>query len=523
VSERLSGRELWRRRVEQTPDRPFLLFEARSWSFADFDVETRRLAAGLRRIGVERETRVLVGMANRPETVMLQLALQELGAVLVPLLPGMTFGEYEFLVNHCEAGFLVAEEPIASAILGGHEALPQLNRFVLLGDVEPPAGVAAERLEELFASEPLPHEELEGYDDRSLALILYTSGSTGRPKGVMIGAGSMPSVGEAFSERFGITAEDNYFVPLPLAHAVGSVTAIGISLHNGCPLTLADRFSPSTFWRHVTENGATTAVLFPTHLNLLLETDDGTPAAGESSFRLAITHSYVRRFRERFGVEIATVWGMTETTICAGSEAGYLGEHGENYVGTPMRGTEVGILDENMRELPPGEPGEICLRHPHVMLGYLKDPEATARTLVDGWVRSGDRGVADEEGRVFFVGRFKNMIKRSGENVSAEEVELAIGDHPDVTECAVFGVPDPIRTEEVLAVVVRRAGAEVDPAEIRDAAAAHLVRWKLPRYVVVRDRPLPRLPNGKIDQLELRAAVDLEQAWDATEVKLGTT
>lgn len=516
TAEDLTGRDLWRRRVAASPEREFLRFEGRSWTFGQFDVEFRRLAAGLAALGVERGTRVIAGMTNRPETVAVQLALQELGAVCVPLLPGLTFNELEFPINHSESTMLVADGPIAAEVLPRLDQCEAIARIVLTAEVEPPPGARAERLEDLAASAPLEHQPLEGHDGRSLAMVLYTSGSTGRPKGVMLGAGSFASVGAAFSECFGITAEDNYFLPLPLAHAAGALTALGISTHTGCPVTLVDRFTPTSFWAQVNGNRATTGVLFPAHLNLLLETDDSTPAAGETSLRLVITHAYLRRFRKRFGVELATVWGMTETgAICAGSEPGYEGEFGENYVGRAMRGAEIGIFDEDFRRLPPGEPGEICLRHRHVLLGYLKAPEDTARTLVDGWVRSGDRGVIDESDRVFFVGRFKNMIKRSGENISAEEVELALTEHPDVSECAVFGVPDRIRVEEVAAVVVARHGASIDVAQLRAACQDKLVRWKLPRYVVLQEEPLPRLANGKIDRAALVESFDVAAAWDA--------
>lgn len=511
-----TGRELWRRRVEATPERPFLFFGGRTWTFAALDEEARRLAAGMRRLGVGPGTRVAAGLTNRTETVALQLALQELGAVLVPLLPGMTFAELGFPLRHSGATVLVADEPAAGELLPHLAEMPALERLVLADEVEAPALTAASRLSDLRASEPLPLEPPPGIGARSLSMVLYTSGSTGRPKGVMIPAASLPSTGACFADRFGITGDDCYFLPLPLAHAAGSLTAVGISLHTGCPLTLVERFSPTSFWGQVAAGGATVCVLFPAQLNLLLETDDGTPAPGQTPLRLVITHAYLGRFRRRYDVPLATVWGMTETgAICAGSEPGYDGELGESYVGTAMRGAELGIFDERFRPLPCGEPGELCLRHPHVMLGYLDDPGATAETLVDGWVRSGDRGIMDEQGRVFFVGRLKNMIKRSGENVSAEEVELALAEHPDVGECAVLGVRDPIRAEEVAAVVVPRPGAQLDPAALRAAAGRTLVRWKLPRFVLVSDEALPRLPNGKIDRVALEASFDAGSAWDA--------
>jgi acyl-CoA synthetase (AMP-forming)/AMP-acid ligase II len=515
----VTGREFWRRRVDDTSDREFLRCEARSWTFGEIDLELRSLATGFAALGVAPGTRVAVGMTNRPETVAVQLALQELGAVYVPVLPGLTFSELEFPINHSESTVLVADGPVANEVLPRLGDCPAIGQVIVTGEVELPAGVRAKRLEDIADMPPLPPAPLEGYDDRSLSMVLYTSGSTGRPKGVMVGAGSFASVGPAFAERYRITEYDNYFLPLPLAHAAGALTALSIATYAGCPVTLVDRFSPSTFWKQVNGHGATTGVLFPAQLNLLLEADDEAPAAGVTSLRLVITHAYLPRFRRRFGVRLATVWGMTETgAICAGSEPGYEGELGENYVGTAMQGAEIGIFDTEFRPLPPGEWGEIALRHPHVMLGYLNEPEETARTLVDGWVRSGDRGVIDAEGRVFFVGRFKNLIKRSGENISAEEVELALGEHPDVSECAVFGIPDQIRTEEVAAVIVVRPGVPLEAAGLRAACRHKLVRWKLPRYLLLRDEPLPRLANGKIDRLALIDSFDASAAWDADAV-----
>lgn len=514
----MSCRDFWHARVEATPGRPFLRYEGRTWRYDEFDDAMRRVAGGLVALGVGRGTVVAVGLTNRPEAFLTQLALHELGAVGVPLLPGLTFGELEYPLAHSEATVLVVDE------LVGAELLPRLDRFPLVERVVACDGLGGIPFEEVAAGPRVEHRPLAAYDERSLALVLYTSGSTGKPKGVMIGAGSLRSVGEAFSERYGITAADNWFQPTPVAHAIGALTGLGITTYTGCVMTLVDRFSPRAFWAQVNGNGATSGVLFPAHLNLLLEADDGSVAAGESSLRLVVTHAYIRRFRERFGIPLATVWGMTETgAICAGSEPGYEGELGENYVGTAMTGSEIGIFDDDFRPLPPGEPGEIALRHPHVMLGYLRQPEETARTLVDGWVRSGDRGVMDEDGRVFFAGRFKNVIKRSGESVSAEEVELALADHPDVSECAVFGVPDPIRAEEVAAVVVVRPGASFAPAELRAACSAKLVRWKLPRYLLLRDEPLPRLGNGKVDRVQLVESFEIAAAWDADQAAAKTT
>jgi crotonobetaine/carnitine-CoA ligase len=514
-----TGRDLWLARVAATPRRDFLHCMGRTWTFAEFDEEVQRLAGGLQSAGVGPQTRVLVILANRPEAIQIQLALHMLGAVVVPLLPTLTLSELTYPINHCAAEFLIADGEAASAILTNLASFEHLQTVILTDDVELPgeSGVGIERFGALAASTPLASTQFGAHQDRVLGAILYTSGSTGRPKGVMIAAGSFYSVGEAFVDRFGIGEADNFILPTPFGHAVGALTALSMTLHTGGSLAMVDRFSPSRFWSDVESSRATYSVLFPAHLNLLLEADDGGLKTGESTLRLVITHNYARRFQKRFGIELATVWGMTETgALSVGSEPGYGGEFGSNYVGTPMLGVEVDVYDERLSRCVPGQPGEIALRHKHVMLGYLNDPETTARTMFDGWVRSGDQGVIDQQGRLFFVGRIKNVIKRSGENVSAEEVELALLEHPDVSECTVFAVPDPIRTEEVAAAVVPRAGSTPDPPALIAIAAETLVRWKLPRYIFLRDEALPRLGNGKLDLNALRASIDVDAAWDAT-------
>src|SRR5829696_8659924 len=203
----------------------------------------------------------------------------------------------------------------------------------------------------------------------------------------MLKAGSLLACGFGYAERYRITGEDNYICPTPLAHSLGCVAALGITIVAGARLTLVERFRPSKFWGQVDESQASVSVLFATHLNLLLETDDGMRPSEGGSFRLVITHSYNQRFCERFGVRMGTVWGMSETCICAGSDPGYGGDLGVAYFGRAFAGGDLGVFDpDTFERLPPGERGELALRHPQVMLGYLNDPDATARTVRDGWI-----------------------------------------------------------------------------------------------------------------------------------------
>jgi acyl-CoA synthetase (AMP-forming)/AMP-acid ligase II len=516
----LTDRDLWHWRVEATPERPWLRFEGREWTYREFDLEVRALAGGIAGWGVRQGDRVLVGMVNSPATLRAHLALAELGAVVIPLMAGSTTEELCYSIDHCEAAWLIASEPIAAQILAVAADRPHLRHIAVAGAVgqADAADVALVDFDDLAAASPIEHLPLPGHDTQSLAYVLYTSGSTGRPKGVMLKAGAMYSAGLGYSDRYAITGDDTYFLPLTLAHALGALAATGIPMLTGGCLALCDRFSPRSFWADAERGGATVAVLFAAHLNLLLEVDQGEPAIGEVPLRLVITHADHPRFRERFGVEMGTVWGMTETLICSGSEPGYRGELDPGYIGRPWPGGELGVFDAEGNRLPPGELGELWLRHPQTMHGYLGDPEQTAATLVDGWVRSGDQAVMDHSGRAYFVGRFKAMIKRSGENVSAEEVEATLAAHPDVLECAVIGVPDPIRSEEVAALVVARRDSELDPGALRAASGERLTRWKLPRYIAVSREPLPRLGNGKVDRTGIAESYSIENAWDAEKV-----
>jgi acyl-CoA synthetase (AMP-forming)/AMP-acid ligase II len=452
----------------------------------------RRIATGLARLGVRSGTRVAVGLPNGDRALLVHAALRELRAVMVPLVPGLTRPELVFQLTHSAAEVLVVGEPV-STVLAPPVREASALRTVIRDDAE---GLSA-------MLELTPRAPSNDTDDEAAPwAIFYTSGSTGRPKGVVLPAGAFVSAGTGYADRFGVRQEDNYILPTPMAHAVGGLTAPSMALYTGCRLTIVDRFRPSAFWQQVQDTEATVSILFPAHLNLLLELESDAPPA--SSLRLVITHAWHEAFRRRFGVELGLCWGMTETGgTSTGAPPGERGD-GPGCVGWGMHGVEVAIVD-----------GEILLRHRHRMLGYLDDPQATNDVLdADGWIHSGDRGELDAHGRLYYRGRIKNMIKRSGENVSPEEIETAIEAHPAVAECLVLGVPDQLRTEEVAAVVVLSPGSELAPAELIAFLAARLARFKLPRYVEVRGQPLPRLAAGKINRPEIARRFDATACWD---------
>jgi acyl-CoA synthetase (AMP-forming)/AMP-acid ligase II len=512
-----TGRDLWRRQAESGAADPFLQYGERTWTYGEADAEMRRAAASLSALGVTAGTRVLVGMSNRAETVFIHMALRELGAVLVALVPGLQFDQLAFQVRHSEGEMLIVDDSIAELLLPRIHEFPGVGRVVADG---PPARTARRgaELAELFTSDPLPLDSSADVTDMSASAILYTSGSTSAPKGVVLPAGAFFSGGLGYVERFGFTADDNYLLPMTLAHGLGALLAQSIAMQAGGQLTVTDRFSPSSFWSDVERHQATFTLLCPGQLNLLLKVGEGAPPAA-TSLRFVISHAWHAGFRERFGVELGTVWGSTETgTVGVGSPAEYRGEHADDgYLGLPLpASTELEIRDADGNARHEGKAGEIWLHHPHIMLEYLKEPELTADTVRDGWVRTGDRGSLDADGRLHFRGRIKSMIKRSGENISIEEVEVTLHEHPQVVECIAFGVADPMRTEELAVVAMVKDGADrvVTGSELSAFVAGRLARFKAPRYVLTMVDALPRLGSGKVDRAGIANAFDGGAYWD---------
>jgi acyl-CoA synthetase (AMP-forming)/AMP-acid ligase II len=507
-----TARSAWQRRAEDCSDRPFLSWAGQTWTYAQADEQMRRIAAGLAERGVTMGTRVLVGMDNCPEVIFVQLALHELGAVLVALVPGLGVEEIAFQVEHSDATVLVAGGRIAE------DLSPLLRRFTTLRHVilheprEIDAAAAISSIDDLRANPPLQRRELDGYNDLSPAVIFYTSGSTARPKGIVLPAGSIISCGAGYSGRFGVRRDDTFLLPFTVAHGVGGLVVPGLYLQTGCHLALEPKFSPSVFWERVAETGATISLLFPAQIQLLLKLRSEQPPA--RSLRLVITHSWNEDFHDHFGTDLGVVWGSTELgALGAGSLGREARDGGEGYVGRGLSDEELGIADPSGDWAPVGSIGEIRVRHRHVMLQYLKDPDATARVLVDGWVSTGDFGVVDADGRLSYRGRLKSMVKRSGENISPEEIEWLLAGHPALSGSVVFGVPDPLRTEE-LAVVVVADDTITDGHEVSAFVAERLARWKAPRYVSVVREPFPRLPSGKIDRRAVAASLSTDTCWD---------
>jgi carnitine-CoA ligase len=340
-----------------------------------------------------------------------------------------------------------------------------------------------------------------GRDPFGTFAIMYTSGSTARPKGVMLPEAGLWATGHAVADRLGLTPASHLACVLPLFHAGGTHLALASAIAAGCRFTLAASFSARGFWPFVRECGATHVNLVPGMISILQRTPPAAVSDRDHGLRVVVTAAASEGFARRFGVQICTTWSMTEVSAMGTMTRPGVGL-ADRGVGWPLReDVEIGIFDSGGTRCRPGEQGEIWCRHPFVMSGYLDDDAATAAAMADGWVRSGDLGVVDEDGSLFFRGRLKNLIKRHGENISGDELEDVLSGHAAVLECLVFGVADPVRTEEACAVVVADEPASGFAERLAGWCAGQgMPDWKIPRYIAVRTDLLPRLPGGKADR-----------------------
>jgi len=308
------------------------------------------------------------------------------------------------------------------------------------------------------------------------------------------------------AELLPLVAGERVGMLLPLFHVNAQIVTCVMPMMVGCEVAIWERFSASKFWRTVDELEPVALSAVPTILSAVLHT--GGAPSGRTSLRYIIcgaaplSRELLEAFEERFDIRILEGYGLTEST-CVSSLNPYYGARKAGSIGLPVRGQQMKIVDPDGSPVDVGEVGEIVVKGPNVMAGYLHNEEATAKTIRDGWLHTGDVGYVDSDGYFFIVDRAKDMIIRGGENIYPREIEEVLYGHGGVFECAVIGVPHEVRGEEVLAVVAPKPGAQLDGEELREYAAERLAAFKVPARFEIRPE-LPKTPTGKISKPPLR-------------------
>ena len=499
-------------RAAVTPDAPFLTVGATTISFADALARAQNAAGALRGLGVRRGDTVAVMLPNALEFVDLWFGTALLGAVLVPVNTQLRGDGLRYIVEHCEARLAVVDAPLRAAF---EAALPAgtgpAERFA--------RGDAADGWEDLGAllAERHPAAPRADVAPGELAAVLYTSGTTGRPKGVMTCHNAYAATGFEYAQCYvRLREDDRLWTCLPLFHINAQGITVMPSLLSGRPAVLTDRFSASGFLDEVRRHGATVFNYIGAMLTILLKQPE-RPDDADNPIRITTGSSAPaqlwRAFEARFGIRIVEIYGLTETAgVCLASRPD---DVRVGKCGVPVSWAEVEIHREDGTPCEPDEPGEFVARseQPNTMfLGYYKDAGATAKAMAGGWFHSGDRGRRDADGHFEFIDRLKDCIRRRGENISSYEIERIVNAFPAVAESAAVGVPSELGEEEVMAVVVARAGFELDPAALVAHCAERMAPFMVPRYVRV-VQELPKTPTQKVQKFELRRAPPAG-AWD---------
>ena len=508
-------------RAQATPGAPFVVFDdlrgqVATRSYGEFDREVNGTANLLDRLGVRRGDTITLLLANCLEFLALWFGAAKLGAVIVPVNTASSTSELEYLVGHSESRLIFTQAAWLDVARQVRGRCPRVEEVLVCGPGAPSAsidfgGLLAECAETPpKAPAPSPADE---------AAILYTSGTTARPKGVLVTHANYICAGETVARAVRLTPEDRHFVVLPLFHGNAQYYSTMSALVAGASIALMARFSASRFFDRAIAHRCTVSSLFAAPMRMLLAQPRRPKHANNDLraviFAQSVTPAQLAEWDERFRAPLMQLWGMTET-MGPPIINPFDGERRNLSMGLPAPGYTSRLVDDSGRPVARGGIGQVVVRGEpglSLMKGYYKNAEATAETIRDGWLWSGDNARQDDDGYYHFVDRAKDMIKRSGENVAASEVEAVIREHPGVFDCAVIGVPDEMRDEAILAVVVPRAAESAEPDGLTEDdvigwCRERLAGFRVPQHVRFR-KELPRTSVGKIRKHVLRAEIRL--------------
>jgi long-chain acyl-CoA synthetase len=477
-------------RAGQRPEAACIADDTTALSNVEFLRSVRAAAAVLRGRGVGPGDVVAVMLPNRVELVVTLFAAWRLGAAVTPINPALTAAEAGHQLTDSGAKVLVSADGAAVD-----------EQVITLG------------VGQLGGTEPGGSEEdpAEPYSDPSaLALLIYTSGTTGKPKGVMLDHANLDAMCRMSIDALKVDAEDHCLLVLPLFHVNGIVVSVLTPLLAAGRTTIAGRFVPAEFLAAIERVRPTYFSAVPTIYALLCALpEDVRPDM--SSVRVAICGAapmpaeLIARFESRFGLPLVEGYGLSEGT-CASTVNPLDGVRKPGTVGLPFPGQQIAILGPDGERVTDGSAGEVLIHGPNVMRGYLGRPEETARTVVDGWLHTGDVGRIDPDGYLVLVDRVKDLIIRGGENIYPKEIENVLYGHPDVLEAAVVGQPHPTLGEVPVAYVALRPGASVSADALLEHCRGQLSRYKWPTGLTLLDS-LPKNAVGKIDKPTLRTAL----------------
>ncbi|PFH87719.1 long-chain-fatty-acid--CoA ligase [Bacillus sp. AFS088145] len=495
--------ESLRKSAEKFPNRNAITFENKNISYSDLDLQVECVASNLVHDGIKKGDRVALVLGNCPEFVFAYYGILRAGGVVIPVNPIYTKEEISYILSNSQAKAVIANFEMESII----DSLKiELKHFEMLYYVG--SNKTEFNWEQLIVNNS-KNNEYPFVIEEDLAVILYTSGTSGKPKGAMLSHRNMASNAESIVKLVEFKEDDRILAALPMFHVFSMTVCINTPIMSGATIVIVQKFNPVEVINTIFNEKITLFAGVPTMYNFLLQLKDYS-AEYFVSMRVCLSGGasmpveLLQRFEEKYKTIIAEGFGLSETAPVTAFNP-IKGVRKIGSVGVDIPGVVNKVVDKFGNEAPRGEIGELIVKGPNVMIGYLGMPEATTNTIKNDWFYTGDLAKMDSDGYIFIVDRLKDMIIVNGYNVYPREVEEVIYQHPAVVEVAVIGISDKDYGEIIKAYVVSN-DESITTDDILHFCKDKLAKYKLPKQVEFK-KELPMNSTGKI----LKRALKVEQ------------
>ncbi|MFC1920278.1 class I adenylate-forming enzyme family protein [Chloroflexota bacterium] len=476
-------------------------------SYSDFDIESNRIANTLKGLGVKKDDRVAMMLPNSPEFAVVYFGAVKIGAITIPLDTKYKPDELTSLFDDCLPKILVAESDTLETLKSSLSKFKSIEHIIEVGDEFSGESLSYSDITASGPEQPLKVE----LSSEDIAQIGYTSGPSFGPRGVMLSHRSLLEEAKMSAEGYRQTNKDIMMLyALPMYHVYGMVASFLASIYSGSTVVIVPGtgLSIGSFMAAIEREKGTMFLGVPFIFSLAVDLAEKEGIKYDlSSLRLCasagapLSVDIKERFKKLYGFDIWDCWGLTEA-VCHLTCPTVNGKMEVASVGKALSGWELKIVDNDGKELPVNQSGEIIVRGP-IMKGYYNNPQATAEVIKDGWLYTGDVGRFDEKDNLYITGRKKDTIIVKGQNINPGDIESILLKHPAVAEAVVLGIPDKLRGEVVGAIVSLKEGQTTTEQELRQLCLEQLISYKAPKKILFTDS-MPKTVEGMIDKEKLR-------------------
>lgn len=485
--------------ASKDPEKEAYSFADKSTTYKQLNSLVEKFSQGLSQQGIKKGDHVALLLGNTPDFVIAYYGVLRLGGTVVPINPTFTPREIQYILLNSKAKGIVAVSTLQPILQEIAKETPYLDTIVYTEALENELSIHS------FLENAVSPVSSATITEEDIAVVLYTSGTTGVPKGVMLTHKNLHSNAESCIQFLELTKDDRIVTVLPLFHVFCMTICMNASILAGATMIMIPSFSPVELIEKMNKNKATIFAGVPTMYNFLLQV--ATTGEKLQSLRLCVSGgaslplAVLDKFKQLTGLEIKEGYGLSEASPATAFNP-LRGKSKPGSIGVNIPFVENKIVDDNGAEVKVGEIGELIVRGPNVMKGYLGMPEETAQAIKNGWLYTGDLAKMDSDGYIYIVDRKKDLIIVGGYNVYPREIEELLYAHPDIVEAAVIGVPDEHYGEAIKAFVVTKNN-DLNSEEVKNYLEDKLVKYKQPKIIEFIAQ-LPKNATGKIVKKELR-------------------